>query len=124
PAAARNQTGTFQLPGSIRDGWPLDTQHFGEEILSNWQCVLVTAVTHHEQPTCQPLLEAVCTVARHRPHGPRERRARHLGCASGNLDEKPGGGTLGTEDGYHTRETLPPGRCHLNDTAVRLNRHH
>src|ERR1700675_4155509 len=95
PSAARNQTGTFQLPGSIRDGWPLDTQHFGEEILSNWQCVLVTAVTHHDQPARQPLLEAVCTVARHRhlylfekridvsvheisegrhrPHGPRER---------------------------------------------------
>jgi hypothetical protein len=25
PPAARNQTGTFQLPGSIRDGWPMDT---------------------------------------------------------------------------------------------------
>jgi hypothetical protein len=51
PSAARNQTGTFQLPGSIRDGWPLDTQHFGEQILSDRQCVIVTAVTHHEQPT-------------------------------------------------------------------------
>jgi len=54
PSAARNQTGTFQLTGSIRDGWPLDTQHFGD------------AVTHHEQPTRQPLLEAVRTVARYR----------------------------------------------------------
>ena len=35
PSAARNQTGTFQLPGSIRDGWPLDTQHFGEQVLSD-----------------------------------------------------------------------------------------
>jgi hypothetical protein len=26
-SAAHDQTGTFQLPGSIRDGWPLDTQH-------------------------------------------------------------------------------------------------
>jgi hypothetical protein len=51
PPAARNQTGTFQLPGSIRDGWPLDTQHFGEQVLSDLQCVIVTAVTHHEQPT-------------------------------------------------------------------------
>jgi hypothetical protein len=50
-SAARNQTGTFQLPGSIRDGWPLDTQHFGEQVLSDLQCVIVTAVTHHEQPT-------------------------------------------------------------------------
>lgn len=24
PAAAFNQTGTFELPGSICDGWPLD----------------------------------------------------------------------------------------------------
>jgi hypothetical protein len=51
PSAAHNQTGIFQLPGSICDGWPLDTQHFGEQILSDLQCVVVTAVTHHEQPT-------------------------------------------------------------------------
>ena len=30
PSAAFNQTGTFKLPGSIRDGRPLDTQHFGD----------------------------------------------------------------------------------------------
>jgi len=51
PSAARNQTGTFQLPGSIRDSWPLDTQHFGEQVLSDLQCVIVTAVTHHKEPT-------------------------------------------------------------------------
>jgi hypothetical protein len=34
-SAARNQTGTFQLPGSLRDGWPMDTQHFGEQVLSD-----------------------------------------------------------------------------------------
>jgi hypothetical protein len=51
PSAARNQTGTFQLPGSIRDGRPLDTQHFGEQILSDLWCVIVSAVTHREQPT-------------------------------------------------------------------------
>jgi len=51
PSAAHNQTGTFQLPGCIRDSWPLDTQHFGEQALSDLQCVIVTAVTHHEQPT-------------------------------------------------------------------------
>ena len=34
-SAAHDQTGTFQLPGSIRDGWPMDTQHFGEQVLSN-----------------------------------------------------------------------------------------
>jgi hypothetical protein len=68
PSAALNQTGAFQIPGSNGDGWPLDAQHFGEEILRNLQCVLVIAVTHHEQPTRQPLLEAVCTVASHRHH--------------------------------------------------------
>src|SRR5271168_1483352 len=52
-SAALNETSTFQLSGSIRDGWPLDTQHFGEKVLGDRQCVLVGAVTHHEQPTCQ-----------------------------------------------------------------------
>ena len=28
PPAALDQTGVFQLPGGIRDGWPLDPQHF------------------------------------------------------------------------------------------------
>jgi hypothetical protein len=51
PSAARNQTGTFQLPGSIRDTWPVRTQHFGEQVLSDLQCVIITAVTHREQPT-------------------------------------------------------------------------
>ena len=58
PSAARNQTGTFQLAGSIRDGWSLNTQHFGEKALGDRQFVPITAVTHHEQPTRQPLLEA------------------------------------------------------------------
>jgi hypothetical protein len=31
-------------------------------------------------------------------------------------------GTLGTEDGLHTRAALPSDRCHLNDMAVRVNR--
>src|ERR1700674_5029147 len=66
PSAARNQTGTFQLPGSVRDGRPLDTQHFSEQVLSDRQRVVVTAVTHHEQPTRKPLLEAVGAVARYR----------------------------------------------------------
>ena len=63
PSAARNQTVTFQLAGSVRDGWPLDTQHLGEQALSDQQHVIVAAVTHHEQPARQPLLEAVRTVA-------------------------------------------------------------
>ncbi len=42
PSAPRNQTGTFQFPGSIRDRWPLNTQHFGQKALGNQQCVLVT----------------------------------------------------------------------------------
>jgi hypothetical protein len=48
PAAARNQTVTFQLAGSIRSAWPLRTQHFGEQALSDLQSVIVTAVTHRE----------------------------------------------------------------------------
>jgi hypothetical protein len=63
--AALNQTCAFQLSGGIRDGWPLNTQHFGEKVLGDRQCVLLTAVTHHEQPTRQSLLEAVRTVTRY-----------------------------------------------------------
>jgi len=51
PPAALNQAGLFQLLGSVGDRWPLGTQHFGKEILRNRQCVLVTAIPHHEQPT-------------------------------------------------------------------------
>ena len=68
PSAAFNQTGTFKLPGSIRNGWPLDTQHLGEKVLSDRKNVVVTAVTHHEQPTRQPLLETVGAIARYRHH--------------------------------------------------------
>ena len=67
-SAALNQAYTFQLSGGIRDGWPLNTQHFGEKALGDRQCVPVAAVTHHEQPTRQPLLEAVRTIARYRHH--------------------------------------------------------
>jgi hypothetical protein len=69
-SAALNQACTFQLFGGIRDGWPLNTQHFGEKALGDRQCVPVTAVTHHEQPTRQPLLEAVRTSARYRRRPP------------------------------------------------------
>ena len=68
PSAAFNQAGSFQLLGGIADAWPLHTEHFGEQVLSNGERVAVTAVTHHEQPTRQPLLEAVRTVARDRNH--------------------------------------------------------
>ena len=50
-SAAFNQTSTFQFPGSIANAWPLDTQHFGEQALSDKERVAVAAVTHHEQPT-------------------------------------------------------------------------
>jgi hypothetical protein len=108
PSAALNQTCALELPSSNGDSWPLNTQHFGENTLGDQQCVLVIAVTHHEQPTRQPLLEAVRTVARHRHqdllekgvnvsrheisegrhrlHRPCEGRARHLGCAARDLD--------------------------------------
>jgi hypothetical protein len=51
PSAVLNHTCTFQLTDGMRNGWPLDTQHFGEQALSDRECVIVTAVTHHEQPT-------------------------------------------------------------------------
>jgi hypothetical protein len=53
PAPALDQTCAFQFSGRIRDGRPLNTQHFGEKTLSDRQRVPVTAVTHHEQPTRQ-----------------------------------------------------------------------
>src|SRR3984893_12852224 len=146
PEATLNQTYVFQLSGSIRDGWPLNTQHFSEKALRDRQCVVVTAVTHHEQPTRQPLLEAVRTVARRRHqdllekgvnvigheisegrrrlYRPCESRARHPGCAARDLDQKPDGGCFGAEEGLHTGATLPTNRCHLNDAAVRINRDH
>jgi hypothetical protein len=40
------------------------------------------------------------------------------------LDEKPDGGTLGTEDGLHTSAALATDRCHLDDAAVRIDRYH
>jgi transglutaminase-like putative cysteine protease len=48
PSAGRNQAGAFELPHSIRDGRPLDTQHFGEQVLSDRERVTVTAVPHHD----------------------------------------------------------------------------
>jgi len=146
PSAALNQTGMFHVSDGIGDGWPLHTQHFGEQALSDLQCVIVSTVTHHKQPTRQPLLETVRPVARyrhqdllekslcvsvhqsserrHRPHGPCERRARHPCCVPRDLNEKPDGGTLGAKDGLHGTATLPTDRCHFNDTAVRIDRHH
>ena len=44
PTATLNQIGAFQLLGGIRDGRPLDTQHFGEQALRDLQCVIVTAI--------------------------------------------------------------------------------
>ena len=40
-----------------------------------------------------------------------------------DLDEKPDGGILGSEDGLDTRAALPTDRCHLNDAAIGINRH-
>jgi hypothetical protein len=51
PSAGLDQTRTFQLADGIGDGWPVDTQHFGEQVLSDREHVVVTAVTHHEKPT-------------------------------------------------------------------------
>jgi hypothetical protein len=40
------------------------------------------------------------------------------------LNQQLDRGTLGTEDGLHTRAALPSDRCHLNDMAVRVNRNY
>jgi hypothetical protein len=58
------------------------------------------------------------------PIGPRERRARHLCRVPRDLDKKPDGGTFGAKDGLHGGATLPADRRHLNDAAVRIDRHH
>jgi hypothetical protein len=50
-STALNQTVLFQLLDSIRNGRPLDPQHFGKQGLSDRQRIIVTAVAHHEQPT-------------------------------------------------------------------------
>src|SRR5215211_1237769 len=47
-SAALNQTRTFQLFRSIRDRWPLDTQHFCQKVMGDRHCVVVTAITHHK----------------------------------------------------------------------------
>jgi hypothetical protein len=35
PSAASNQAGAFQVPDGICHRWPLDTQHFGEQVLND-----------------------------------------------------------------------------------------
>jgi len=47
-SAALYQTCTFQLFRSIRDRWPLDTQHFCQKVMGDRHCVVVTAITHHK----------------------------------------------------------------------------
>jgi hypothetical protein len=50
--AGLDQTGAFEFLNSVRDGRPLDSQHFGKEALRDLKRVIVTTVAHHEQPTC------------------------------------------------------------------------
>jgi hypothetical protein len=40
------------------------------------------------------------------------------------LDKKLDGALFGAEDGLHPCAALPADRCHLDDAAVRINRHH
>jgi hypothetical protein len=53
------------LYAPLRDRWSVNPEHFGQQILGDAQRVVVAAVTHHEQPTRQPLLEAMRAIARH-----------------------------------------------------------
>ena len=50
--ATLNQSCIFQLPSSVRDRRPLYPEHFSEQILRDQQCVIVVAVSHHQQPAC------------------------------------------------------------------------
>jgi hypothetical protein len=144
-SAALDQACMFQFSRRIRDGWPLNAQHFGKKALRDRQLVPVAAVTHHEQPTREPLREAVGAIARdrhhdllekgldvglheaakgrHRCHGAHEGRARHPSCAPGNLDVEASGRTLGAEDRLHPGASLPADRCHLDGSAVGIDRH-
>jgi hypothetical protein len=88
----------------------------------------VRSVARHRD---QDLLEKGLNVSgheisegRHRLHRPCEGCARHLGCTAWDLDQKPDRGSLCAKEGLHTRATFPTDRCHLNDTAVRVNRDH
>jgi hypothetical protein len=40
------------------------------------------------------------------------------------LHEEPNGGFLGAKDGLEARATLPADRCHFDDIAVLIDRHH
>ena len=67
-STALNQTGLLQFPRGIRDGWPLNTEHFSEYVLRDEQRVIVAAVAHHQQPTRKSLLKAMGTIAGNRHH--------------------------------------------------------
>jgi hypothetical protein len=54
----------------------------------------------------------------------RTKAARDILAAARDLDQKPDGGSLGAEEGLHTRAAFPTDRCHLNDAAVRIHCHH
>jgi hypothetical protein len=54
PPAPFDQTGTFELPDGIRDGWPLHTQHFREQALGDRQCVIICPVTANSMKRSPP----------------------------------------------------------------------
>jgi hypothetical protein len=68
PLTSLDHTRTFQFPDYVRDRWPVHAQHFGKQIVGDGQPNIVAAITHHEQPTRKPFLEAVGAVARDRHH--------------------------------------------------------
>jgi hypothetical protein len=68
PSPALDQICMLELTGSDADGWPVDRQHFRQQILRDGKCIVVAAVPHHEEPTREPFLGAVCTAARRGYH--------------------------------------------------------
>src|SRR5450755_3028178 len=68
PETALDQACALQFFRRVRDRWPLDTEHFGKQVMGDWQYVIVAAVSHHEQPAREPLFKAMRSIARYRYH--------------------------------------------------------
>src|SRR5688572_1639937 len=60
---------------------------------------------------------------RHRCQGLAKGGTSHFCCGSWDLNKQAGSGTLGTENGLHTRATLPADGCHFYGTAIGVYRY-
>src|SRR5215831_15309543 len=105
-AAYLDQPGTVKCLHRIGHRWPVHTQHFREQVLRDRQRVLIVTVAHHQQPSGEPLVDAMGSIARggdqhllqermhmrkHQGserrqlfHGPCEGNARNARCGAGS----------------------------------------